>query len=463
MEDGNAGWLMGSGGATAGDRREGGWYARPSMAPKTPPTRSPLNLRGRLSEPGDLALVAVCLAWAGILGAILAHAVFVTNDSLSNYVHVWYVADRLWGGHGIPLKMPVLGHGDALAFPYAFVPWLSAAIVRPVLGDWTVTLWLVLGFAGTASATLWAFPELRRGWWAATVLVNPILVEAPILGQLPFLWATAFLFGAVGCWRRERYAAAAILLGVAQATHAPVLLPIVGVMVLARLPWEPKQRQLVGWYAVSLAIAAPAAAMVLASPVVEDTSRAALVGNLFGTASLRACVVAAPFALAALRKTRLAAFPAALFVVALVINVPMTPIRHNQFGWGALGREPDRSLDSFLHSDRFVEGAMYRVARASDGKYGMYDVMRQGGVLDSEMFPESMARRSFDSAGDYTAFLAQRKVDFVVITSGYDSLYRTNEHQLLEGLIGRREGGTCVEAWARDSAYDVYRVRRGSC
>jgi hypothetical protein len=420
-----------------------------------------LNLREWFSEPGNLALIAVCLAWAGILGAILGHAVFVTNDSLSNYVHVWYVADRLWGGHGIPLQMPVLGHGDALAFPYAFVPWLSAAIVRPVLGDWTVTLWLVLGFAGTAGATFWAFPELRRGWWAATLLVNPILVEAPILGQLPFLWGTAFLFGAVACWRRERYVAAAILLGLAQATHAPVLMPIAGVLVVARLRWEPGRRRLIGWYAVSLAIAAPAAVMVLASPVVEDTSRAALVVNLFGTAGLRAAVVAAPFALAALRKTRAAAFPAALFAVVLVMNMPLTPIRHNQFAWGALVREPDRSLDSFLHSDQFVDGAMYRVARASDGKYGMYDVMRQGGMLDSEMFPESMARRSFGSAGDYTAFLAKRKVDFVVITSGYDRLYRTNEHQLLEGLASQPEGGTCVEVWARDQAYDVYRVRRG--
>jgi hypothetical protein len=257
--------------------------------------------------------------------------------------------------------------------------------------------------------------------------------------------------------------AAAILLGLAQATHAPVLMPIAGVMVFARLRWEPERRPLIGWYAVSLAITAPAAVMVLASPVVEDTSRAALVVNLFGTAGLRAVVVAAPFALAALRKTRAAAFPAALFAVVLVLNVPLTPIRHNQFAWGSLGRDPDRSMDSFLHSDRFVEGAMYRVARASDGKYGMYDVMRHGGMLDSEMFPESMARRSFASAGDYTAFLAKRKVDFVVITGGYDSLYRTNEHQLLEGLASRPEGGTCVEVWARNPAYDVYRVRRGTC
>jgi hypothetical protein len=359
--------------------------------------------------------------------------------------------------------MPVLGHGDALAFPYAFVPWVSAALVRPVLGDWTVTLWLVAGFLGVAGMTLWAFPEVRQGWWAATVLVNPILVEAPILGQLPFLWGTGFLFAAVGSWRRQRRLLAALLMGLAQATHAPVLMPIAGIMILARLKWEPERRYLLGCYALSLAIAAPAAVMVLASPVVEDTSRAALLGNFFGTAGLRSIVIAAPFALAFLQKTRLAAAPAALFIAVLALNLPLTPIRHNQFAWGGLVREPDRSLDSFLNSDRFVAGAMYRVARASDGKYGMYEVLRHGGNLDSEMFPESMARRSWPTADAYTAFLAKRKVDFVIITGGYDDLYRTNEHQLLEGLAGRIEGAACVDLWARDPAYDVYRVRREGC
>src|ERR1041385_5394036 len=107
---------------------------------------------------GECVLVMVSLAWTAVLVLILSHSLFVTNDSLNNYVHVWYASDRLWHGHGIPFHMPVLGHGKALAFPYAFLPWLSAALVRPLLGDWTVTLWLVLGFLGLVGATLWAFP-----------------------------------------------------------------------------------------------------------------------------------------------------------------------------------------------------------------------------------------------------------------------------------------------------------------
>ena len=60
------------------------------------------------------------------------------------------------------------------------------------------------GFVGLVAATFWAFPELRRGWWAVAVLVNPALVEALLLGQLPFLWAAAMLMAAIGCWRRDR-------------------------------------------------------------------------------------------------------------------------------------------------------------------------------------------------------------------------------------------------------------------
>src|SRR5439155_16329773 len=117
-----------------------------------------------------------------------------------------------------------LGHGAAFAFPYAFLPWFSAALVRPLFGDWVVTLWLVLGFLGLVTAIWWALPELRDGWSFAFVLLNPMLVEAPLLGQLPFLWAAAFLFLATGLWRRNRTVGAAIALGIAEATHPAVTL-----------------------------------------------------------------------------------------------------------------------------------------------------------------------------------------------------------------------------------------------
>lgn len=414
-------------------------------------------------RPGNAALAITALAWAVALALILSHPIFVTNDSLNNYIHVWYASDRLWHGHGVPLHMPVLGHGRAFAFPYGFLPWMTAALVRPVLGDWSVTLWLVLGFAGVVAAQWWAFPELRGGWWTALLLVDPMLVEAPLLGQLPFLWAAALLFAAIALWRAERRIGAAVALGAAQATHPAVMLPIAGVLVLARLLWEPRRRELLACYIVSLAIAAPAVWIVLVSPAVEDASARVLLGNFFGTVTLRAIVVAAPFIGLALRRTPLARVPAALFAGLIALNVVLLPVRHNEYAWGALTRSPDTALDGFLASPSFAPGATYRILRVGDGKVGMYDLVRRGARLDAEPFPESIDRRSWPSQDDYLAFLRHRSVDYVIIYDAYDRRYGTNEHRLLRELAAAPGAAPCAALTLRGDGFDVYEVRRDRC
>ena len=115
---------------------------------------------------------------------------------------------------------------------------VTSAIVYPVLGDWAVTLWLVLGFLAMIGAMLWALPELRKPVGVALLLLCPMMVEAPLLGQLPFEWATAMLFVAVGSWRRERFVLAAVALGLAQATHAPLIMPLAVVFLSIALLWR---------------------------------------------------------------------------------------------------------------------------------------------------------------------------------------------------------------------------------
>ena len=88
---------------------------------------------------------AVAAGWAALLVVILAHPIFVTNDSLSNYAHVWHVSESISSGGFVPYHFPQLASGDALAYPYAFIPWTTAALLRPILGDWATTLWLVVG------------------------------------------------------------------------------------------------------------------------------------------------------------------------------------------------------------------------------------------------------------------------------------------------------------------------------
>src|SRR5690242_3523356 len=197
------------------------------------------------------ALIAVIAAWLVVLGLILSHSLFVSHDTLSNYSHVWWVAEQLRAGDGLPFHMPVLGHGEALTFPYGFLPWLVGGVLALALGDWAVTLMIVLGFVAVVATMFWALPEIRHGWWAVAVLVNPTLVMAPIIGQLPFLWAVAFFFAAVGCWRRDRRIAATVLLTVAQATHPAILMPIAFLVIAVWFPWEKNKRALAVVYGVS--------------------------------------------------------------------------------------------------------------------------------------------------------------------------------------------------------------------
>jgi hypothetical protein len=326
-----------------------------------------------------------------------------------------------------------------------------------------VTLWLVVGLIGLVAAQWWAFPELRGGWWTAMLLLDPMLVEGPLLGQLPFLWAAGMLFAAIALWRGERRLLAALALGAAQATHPAVLLPIAGVLVLVRLWWEPRRRELLAGYALSLLIAAPATWIVLVSPSVEDSSLQTLLGNFFGTVSLRAIVAGAPFIGLVLQRTPFARVPALLVAALLALNAALVPVRHDQFAWTALVRAPDHSLNAFIDSPAFEPGATYRILRVSDGKVGMYDLVRAGASLDSEPFPESIDRRSWATAAEYVSFLKRRHVNFVIIYDAYDDRYRTNEHQILEELTGRHGSTACSTRISDEETFDVYELHIDQC
>ena len=415
------------------------------------------RVRSQPFESGILALLGT--AWVAACATILSHKLFVTNDSLSNYAHVWYVADVFWHGGGIPFHFPEIGHGDALAFPYGFLPWFSAALLRPLFGDWIVTLWLVLGGAAVLAATLWAFPEVRRPLPAALLLANPLMVEAVLLGQLPFLWATAPWFVSIACWRRQRFAWSVVFAAIAQAGHPAVVLPLAGITVLARLPFEQRRWRLFWLYSLSVILAGPAIVLVLISPVVEDSSTLSLIGNFVGTAVLRAFVIYAPFAALALARL----FPgrplAVVVVLVAALNVVLVPIRDTGYAWHALAREPDTSLLAFIHSPDFEAGQTYRILRVADGKVGMYQLIQHGARLDSEFFPESIDRRSWPDTASYVAFLAGRHVDEIIIYRAYDDRYHTNEHALLDSLVVRG----CAGLTLRTPEFDLYHFDSRTC
>jgi hypothetical protein len=402
--------------------------------------------------------------WVVVLALLLRHREVISSDTLSNYIHVWFVADRLWHGHGLPFRMPVLAHGDALAFPYGFIPWMFAVLLWPLMGEWSVTLTLGIGFVGLVVATFWAFPELRRGWWAAGALVNPAFVEGVLLGQLPFLWASAMLVFAIGCWRRDRRRLAIVLATLAQITHAPVLMPMTALLVAVRARYEPDRRALIRAWLLTVVLSLPAAVLVFLSPVTSQTSAIWSLWVEIETVALRSLVLLVPFGLLYLqrhhRNRRAPMIAACVMGVGQLLTIPISGM---MTGWTALSRQPDAIGRSIPHATTFVRGATYRVLTYGDGKYGQYAVVRAGGRLDSEFFPESLFRRNFSGLESYARFLTQRDVDYVVVDRRYKR-FRTNEESLLRSMAA--SGGTdCVDGVKvreieQETNFSVFQVNR---
>ena len=416
---------------------------------------------------------AVATAWAVILASVLAHPLFVSHDSISNNAHVWFISRELWHHHQLPVHMPMLAHGKALTFPYASVPWLVAALLRPLFGDWAVTLCLVGGFVALVVMMLWALPGLRRGWSAAAVLVNPALVMALLVGQVPFIWAAAFLFGAIGAWQRRRWWAATVLAGLAMITHAAVAGPMVAILVVIALAVTPDKRRLLGHAAVAAAVAFPAALAVVMSPAFEQSSPSFRLMQILRIVVARGTVVGVPLALAwarssgRARATRWQLLAPAVLTGFVVLNaVLLGPM--NRYAWGAPWRHPDERVMALIDGPAFVPGATYRVLGFSDGRVSMYRLIQHGAQLDGELFPESQARHSWPEPHQYEQFLLDRRVDFVMAWTSYDIRWGTNEHALLTALGARPTcdvGGVEVRRGfegprrSGEAPYEVFSVR----
>src|SRR5690349_19087616 len=65
------------------------------------------------SDWAAFAFRAALVFWVVVMGLIVRRRIFISHDTISNYAHVWYVADRFRATGTIPFHMPALGHGKA--------------------------------------------------------------------------------------------------------------------------------------------------------------------------------------------------------------------------------------------------------------------------------------------------------------------------------------------------------------
>jgi hypothetical protein len=128
---------------------------------------------------------------------------------------------------------------------------------------------------------------------------------------------------------------------------------------------------------------------------------------------------------------------------------------------GSLWRKPDRAMLTFLGSPAFEPAATYRVLRVTDFKVSLYQLIRAGGRLDSEFFPESIVRRQWPSADEYGAFLRRRQVDYVMIWGGYGRVFHVNEDERLAELAGCAPGApVCVRQVERNARWRLWAITR---
>ena len=412
-----------------------------------------------------MALAAVSLAWLVVLALIVSRRIFVSHDTISNYSHVWYVAREIWHHQNLPFHMPVIGHGQAYAFPYGFLPWFVGAVLYPLLGDWGVTFLIVVGAVTLITSTFVAFPELRSGFGPVVVLLNPSVIGAVVIGQLPYLWAASLLMFAIAAWRRDRVVLAIVLAAVAQLTHAAMVMPITAILVAGYLPFTTRRKELVRAYLISAVIAIPGAIMVWISPVFAEASAATRTIAFGETLLERIMVFAVPLlALALLRLPRARLALGVLAVAMVAWQLVFFNISSEVSGLRLVFADRKSSVPELTRSGDLRPGRTYRVL-ANDHKVAMYEALRNGARLDSEFFPESINPRRWKSVHDYRSFLEERGIESIVLFRSYGGPDGRNERALLR-RITLAPGDACTPGLPyatttqRRRSYDLVAIRR---
>jgi hypothetical protein len=238
---------------------------------------------------------------------------------------------------------------------------------------------------------------------------------------------------------------------------------MVACIVFGRLWFERDRTRLLKAWVIATVPALPFAALVFASPVFVDSSLGTRVYEFFATLGPRGVIVLVPIAATWMRRRSAPQVAALVGSLACVVAIALT--------WGnqdmtwitkQLSRDPDDVMVAFTRADDFDPGLVYRVLRSprEDGKTSMYQVLKGGGTLDGEFFPESLLRDSFADEAEYSAKLRERAVDVVVL---FDS-YGHNERLMLDRLANSPhpcDGElVCVTLRRTEPLYRVYDVER---
>lgn len=426
---------------------------------------APAGINASLVYYLPLAVVALLAVMAA---SVLQRSLFVTNDSMQHYSHAWWISDQLFHHASLPLHFDLVDAGDAMTFPYGFVPYLTAAVLRLPLGDWAVTLLMVTGWLGIVWAAGMARHQLRDPWLALLFVLNPFFIDALYSFQFAAVWATLFFLLFVWAFERSSTTQARIgavaLLWLAVSSHpALVLVPTVGYG--AYLLWQDRAR--FKPYLTACAFAAPFAApfvyMTLSTPAAGETSTLTLIGSqgeaILRRGSVLAFPLLAPYVAGFVRRSYLLVLPSVFALSVGVLVVTSGAVRwddYNRGGYPGVFNAAAQTYEGFFASAEFEPGKRYRVMSPTDREEGAYAFVRNGAVLTNGFFSESWLRRDWTEA-QFACYAAYKGMDFDVIEAAYVRSYKKNEAGLLEQLV--RDKRASVAYSDPEQRFTVYDVR----
>jgi glycosyltransferase involved in cell wall biosynthesis len=400
---------------------------------------------------------------------VLRRNLFLGSDSMQHYSHVWWISDQLFHHASLPLRFDLLDSGDALTFPYGFVPYLAGALLHPILGDWAVSLLMVLGVLGVAWAAGLARPSLRDPWLLLLFVLNPFFIDALYSFQFASVWSMVFFFLFVWCFEKNSSSnlgrvGAVVLLWLTVSTH-----PFVGGCgaagygVYLLLADRERLRSYVATGAVAGIASLPFIYMTLSTPAVGENNVTRLAVSLADTLGRRGTVLffplVAPFVAAWVRRNYVRVLPAMLTLTVIGIGFSIGAVVINDMNRGTYPGLFHASTDAyagFFKSAEFFPGAHYRVMEPTDSEDGAYRFLRHGAVLTNEFFTESYRRRDWSEA-EFACYAAYKGIDFDVLEASYNRNYNKNEAGLLEQLVLDRKAAVIYSD--TNELFTVYDIR----
>ena len=373
------------------------------------------------------AIVVALSAIALLL--VLTKSFYLGDDSAHSYAHVWYLSEAIFTHHQWPWHVSQLENGKAVMFPYGIIPWLPDALLYPILGEWVVTLSMVVGVLLMLAGVVHFRPAMRSPVLFAIFLLNPLLWNGITQFQLTTMWSFAFFFFGAGQFERKHNGRAAVLFALAVATH-----PMMGACALAFYTvWEVVRlrtlpRRLLLIEAIAVVVASPAIVLFLQTPSIADADRTTIALSTLDNLR-RLSIILIPLALPPLaqllyRRQRWFVAIGALSTAGVLVLIPPT----------GLWQTSQPRFAAYLQQYPIDPQGSYRVAVPNNHEDGMVQFMKAGAVLSNEFFTESEYRQVWPSEAAYTCFLATKNIDHVVISGEYGERFRSSETGMLEAL-----------------------------